>query len=114
MQTLNLVRGRRGYPFQALRAAFGWPWKVKIVAIRPAERGGGAVFWVHARNASLRGPSDIAGARSLLCALRPRSAAPEISEFAIVALDSKTAVDAWIASGGRDSSRAEVIGDLEI
>ena len=75
--------------------------RTQIAAIRPAERGGGSVFWVHARDASLLGPSDIAGARSLLCALRPRGPASKVSEFAIVPLDSKAAVDAWIASGAK-------------
>jgi hypothetical protein len=101
MSALYTVRNRRFSAFQSLRYGFGGPPKVEIVAIRSAERGRGSVFWVHARKANLRGPSDIAGARSLLCGLAPRGPVPEVSEFAVVPLDSETAVDLWIASGAK-------------
>ncbi len=101
MSALHTVRNRRFSAFQSLRYGFGGPPEVEVAAIVPAERGGGLVFWVHARKANLRGPSDLAGARSLLCGLAPRGQVPEVSEFAVVPLDSKTAVDLWIASGAK-------------
>ena len=101
MNALHAVRNRRFSTFQSLRYGFGGLPKVEIAAIRSAERGGGSVFWVHARKANLRGPSDLARARSLLCGLAPRGQVPEVSAFAVVPLDSETAVDLWIASGAK-------------
>ncbi len=97
---VHATRNRRASLLQRARSSLlGLP-DVEICAVRRAERGGGSVFWVHARNANLRGPSDIAGARALLCALAPaarRSGAR--AHEAIVPLDSRESVDAWLAAG---------------
>lgn len=96
---LRTVRSERFSLLQTIRNAVAGVREVEIEAIRSADHGGGSVFWVHARNASLRGRSDRKDARAVLCALAPPRRRETAWYEAVVPLHSRQAVDDWIASG---------------
>jgi len=98
-------RGPRS-PLGTLRELFSRRRPAEIASVRRAESTAAPLFWVHLRHSQAgRRSRDVPGTRALLFALAPRRPDEDVPRYSpFVHLDSRSAVDAWLADGAAVST----------